>query len=79
MNEATKEILSDYGYETWNDQEVDTEEKVDPKRVKRSIEIIKELNRKSRAEDCLNYDKMILNKPDFPPGHPKRLTTMRKF
>lgn len=76
MDEVTKQVLNDSPYEVWTEQKPidqgdDQEVKVDPKRVKKSLQVITELNKRSRMRDCLNYDAMVANRPSFPPGHSK--------
>lgn len=68
MNIETKEILNDYGYELWSQQEETKDYKVSKAKVAKSHAAIMEKRKNDLIKDVAAYELLTMNLPKKPPG-----------
>ncbi len=68
MDTNTKEILNDYGYETWTNQAEPEEYKISKEKLDRTHKAIVQKRKDDFSRDIAAYDAMIANKRLKPPG-----------
>lgn len=68
MDTHTKELLNDYGYETWTNQAEPEDYKISKEKLDRTHKAIVQKRKDNLARDVAAYEAMRARLPAGPPG-----------
>ncbi len=68
MDTNAKEVLNEYGYETWTAEEIDKDYKVSKEKVNSSHKALLKKREDNLVRDVAAYESMRARLPPGPPG-----------
>ena len=73
MDTHTKQILNEYGYETWASQPEPDDYKISKEKLDRTHKAILQKRKDNLARDVASYEAMRARLPPGPPGREMKL------